>query len=75
MEDNKEAKLDKSDHLKILSILYCIIFSHFIESQLNCKTYKETIKTLEDKIQKLKDQIIIEKGTSNTLKSELILTK
>jgi hypothetical protein len=62
-------KLCDRDQLKILSIVYAIIFSHFIESQIKLKSSKETIGILEDKIQELKDAVKSEATSKSTLES------
>ena len=75
LNNNTSPNLSESDHLKIVCLLYCIIFSHFIESQIKSHSYKDTISALEDKIQVLKDQMEREIGTKNILENELLLTR
>ena len=75
IQDGEELKLEDKDHLKILSILYAIIFSHFVESQMKLKSGKDTIEILEDKIQNLKDSIELEIKSKNYLKNELKQTQ
>lgn len=75
VHEGSEIKLEEKDQLKILSILYAIIFSHFIESQLRVKSHKDTISILEDKIQSLRDKVQLEIDSKTTLQNQLKITQ
>lgn len=64
-----DIKLEDKDQIKILSILYAIIFSHFIESQMKLKSSKDTIEILEDKIdEEITSKMTLQKELKHTLK-------
>ena len=75
VSEGEDLKIDFKDQLKILSILYSIIFSHFIEAQMKVRSNKDTISILEEKIQVLKDSIKSEISIKTSLQSELKATK
>jgi hypothetical protein len=69
IHEGSEIKLEDKDHIKILSILYAIIFSHFVESQMKLKSSKDTIEILEDKIDKeIASKMTLQTELKHTLK-------
>ncbi|CAI2369750.1 unnamed protein product [Moneuplotes crassus] len=74
-QDGEDLKLSTDDQSKVLSILYAIVFSHFVESQMKLQSSKEAIRILEDKVQELKDNFEIELRSRASLQDELRQTQ